>query len=124
MNRKKSKDSMLKRYFLLLLLLISIPFLSGFSQILEPVKWKMSAEKISDVEYILIFEAAIDDEWHLYAQHIDDGGPIPTSFTFDSTATFKLIGETEEDGDSEEAFDSIFGMDVKWFVSHAIFRQN
>ena len=59
---------MKKILFTLLALLI---FTNGFSQILDPVKWKSKTEKISETEFNLILEGKIDAGWHLYSQFKD-----------------------------------------------------
>lgn len=96
------------------------------SQILEPVKWKTSIEKISDTEYTLIATALIDEGWHLPSQETfpdDVIGPIPTEFGFESQAgNYELIGSMEEP-DVNPHFDPIFQIDLKNFSDKAIFRQ-
>jgi len=95
----------------------------GFSQIFEPVKWTTSVEKISDSDFDLITTATVDDGWHLYSQNIADGGPIPTSFSFENVENnYQLIGKTTE-GEGYEGFDKVFEMDIKYFEKEAIFKQ-
>src|SRR5690606_41209945 len=69
-----------------------------FSQLLsaqgEQVRWSTSVEKMSDTEYELVMRASIIPNWHLYTTQIPDGGPIPTSFTFEGAGEdFKLEGD-------------------------------
>ncbi len=93
------------------------------AQIVEPVKWRTSVEKISDTEYKLIAKANIDKGWHLYSQDLPDGGPIPTTFTFDdSENTFKIVGNTIEEA-GHVVDDPIFKMKVKYFNNSAAFEQ-
>ncbi|WP_159021680.1 protein-disulfide reductase DsbD [Formosa sp. L2A11] len=97
--------------------------LSGFSQILDPVKWSTSVEKISDTEYKLISTADIDTSWHLYAQFVPENGPIPTTFIYDnSEETFSLEGNTLE-GKGRTIFDPVFEMQIKFFEGQAQFEQ-
>ena len=58
------------------------------AQILEPVKWETSIEKISDTEYNLIATATIDKGWHLYSQIVPKNGPIPTTFAFEGNENY------------------------------------
>lgn len=53
------------------------------AQILEPVKWTTSVEKISDTAYTLMAKASIEKGWHLYAQDLKKGGPTATAFYFE-----------------------------------------
>jgi len=96
---------------------------SSFSQILEPVKWNTSVEKISDSDFDLVVTATIEDGWHLYAQDIPEGGPIPTTFSFkEFEEQFQLINETSE-GEGHKEFDKVFEMDIKYFEKEAVFKQ-
>jgi len=92
------------------------------AQILEPVAWTTSVEKISDTEYDLIASAQIDAGWHLYSQDVPDNGPIPTTFSFVITDDFKLIKTvSEEKGHTID--DPVFNMRIKFFENKAEFRQ-
>ena len=109
----------MKKVFFLLAIFISY---AGFSQILDPVKWKTKTEKLSDTEYYLISTATIDQGWHLYAQEIPKGGPIATSFSFQPNDNYELVGETIEDvGITED--DKVFKMKIKYFEKRATFKQ-
>ena len=110
---------MKKLFLLLFLLLLSA---ANYAQIHNPVKWSTSVKKISATEYDLIINAAIETNWHLYSQNVPEDGPIPTSFSFEVSKDFQLVGETsEEDGHTVD--DPIFGMKIKYFDTNAIFKQ-
>lgn len=108
------------------ILILLCSFLKVQSQILEPVKWTTSVEKISDTEYILIATAIIDSGWHLPSQETfpeDVIGPLPTEFTYmEQSGNYDLIGKTEEPI-VEPHFDPIFLIDLKNFDDKAIFKQ-
>lgn len=106
---------------ILVLLTIFLTF-NSFSQIVDPVDWSTSVEKISETKYKLITKAAIDRGWHLYSQSVPENGPIPTQFTYKDDGTFTLDGKTkEEEGVTE--FDSVFEMKIKFFSDNATFEQ-
>ena len=69
------------RQFLTLTLLFFISL--GYSQILNPVKWELEVEQQSNTEYTLVFTANIDANWAIYAQDVEEGGPLPTLFSFE-----------------------------------------
>ncbi|QDO92760.1 thiol:disulfide interchange protein [Formosa sediminum] len=97
--------------------------LSAFSQILDPVKWSTSVEKVSDTEYKLITTANIETSWHLYSQYVPENGPIPTTFIYDNSEnTFTLEGNTTE-GEGHTVFDPVFEMDIKFFEGQTQFVQ-
>lgn len=92
------------------------------AQILEPVKWSFSAKRISANEAELLLTATIDKGWYLYSQNIPEGGPVPTSFTFEENSNFQLAGKVIEPKPIEK-FDEIFKMDLKYFDGKPVFRQ-
>lgn len=108
-------------YFILSLCLLLITA-SGTGQILKPVSWTFQTADLSKDETILIFKASIDKGWHLYSQNIPDGGPIPTSFIFNTSADYNLIGKVTE-GESEEFYDPNFEMKLRYFSNNAVFKQ-
>ena len=94
----------------------------SFAQILEPVKWETSFNKISDSDYELIFTAEIDDEWNVYSQFTGDGGPVPTAIYYDSIKGAELIGDAEEFGHRKEGPDPLFeGTNVIKFLGDEAF---
>lgn len=89
----------------------------------QPVKWTFDSEKISDNEYEIIFTADAESNWYVYSQHLDEGGPIPTSFEFEENAAIELIGDAKEIGKKKEGFDELFGMKVISFSGKTKFIQ-
>jgi len=59
------------------------------AQILEPVKWRFSTEKVGEREYDLLFIAQIEPKWHLYSQDIPMSPPA-TVFSFEPSQAFAL----------------------------------
>ncbi|REE27196.1 thiol:disulfide interchange protein DsbD [Winogradskyella pacifica] len=92
------------------------------TKILEPVKWSTSVEKLNDTELILVSTATIDSGWKLYAQNIEEGGPIPTSFDYTLKDGIELVGSTNEEK-GEESIDKVFDMKIKYFRNTTEFRQ-
>ena len=104
---------------MLMALSISSSIAQGF---FDPVDWSFKAERISQSEAKLVFTATIDEGWHLYSQNIEDGGPIPTSFTFQELGSAKLKGAVTE-GEGHTEMDPNFEMVVKYFSDKADFVQ-
>ena len=111
------------KYFFAGILITVFSLFSTQAQVLEPVKWTYEVQDLGNGEYELIFKAAIDDGWHLYSQFIEDGGPIPTSFGFDTIPGLEFIGTVEERGELETDFDPNFDMQLKWFSHEVEFIQ-
>lgn len=101
-------------------------FLIGFvsnAQIFNPVSWDTSVEKLNDSEFNLLITATIDDGWHLYAQEVPEGGPIPTTISFvEQEGNFMLLG-TPAEGEGHEEYDQVFQMNIKYFEGRAVFKQ-
>jgi len=108
-----------------LLAMVLLPLFT-FSQILDPVKWTFKVEQTSPDEATLLLIAKIDKTWHLYSQDIPQGGPngapIATSFTFNKSQDYELVGKVLEPKAIEDN-DPNFDMILKFFADKAIFRQ-
>lgn len=103
-------------------LLVASTFSTAVSQIYDPIDWSFSVERISETEAKLYFDVKLEDGWHLYSQHIDGDGPVPTSFTFKELGLAKLKGDVAE-GKGHSAMDPNFGIVLKYFDGEARFTQ-
>ena len=111
----------MKRFLLLILLLTAA---QSFTQILNPVKWEVSVEPISDLEYELVFTADIEKNWAIYAQYVEEGGPLPTVISLEPSINFTALGPPiEKNLNKVTKHDSIFEMTVSKFYNRAIFEQ-
>ena len=71
----------------------------------------------------MIFTANIEAKSHIYSIDIPDGGPIATSFSFDSLPGLTFVGKPYEVTEPEELFDKAFELNIKTFSNKAEFRQ-
>jgi len=111
---------MKKLLFTLIALLV---FTNGFSQILDPVKWKSRTEKISENEFNLVLEGKIDAGWHLYSQFTPEGGPIPLEIQYtESSSNYELVGKTKESKTKKE-FNPVFEVDEIFFENKVVLTQ-
>ncbi len=97
----------------ILLVLFCALFISSGShaQILTPVKWTSSCNKVEEGVYDIILSAKIDKGWNIYSQNIKQGGPVPSALHIDTEV--ELIGKVQESSSKiEEGFDAIFEMDL------------
>ncbi|TBO43600.1 protein-disulfide reductase DsbD family protein [Pedobacter kyonggii] len=108
---------------LLIILALMWVSISAKSQIESPVHWSFSSEKINDQEAFLVLKANIDPGWHVYSQFIKEGGPVPTSFKFDPSPAFQLVGEVLESPKALSGFDKNFDMKISWHEKQVIFKQ-
>ena len=94
----------------------------GFAQILNPVKWQFGAKKINDTEAVVFMKATVNPGWHIYSQHLEEGGPVPTSFTFKPSAEFELAGNPIEPTPKTK-YEEVFAMEVGYFEDEVVFQQ-
>ncbi|WP_396183792.1 protein-disulfide reductase DsbD family protein, partial [Flavobacterium sp.] len=93
------------------------------AQILDPVKWKTSIEQKSDTEFLLKFDATIQEEWHFFSQFTPDGGSLPTVFIYDGAkGNYQLVGKTTE-SKYKKVYSDVFGVDEYMFEGKAQFSQ-
>jgi thiol:disulfide interchange protein DsbD len=112
---------MLKKFAFSISLFLSVVFASA--QIYDPVTWNFSYEKKGNDQYEIILTATIEEGSHIYAMSVPEGGPIPTSFSFDTPEGYKLEGNTFEVVPPVEKMDEAFGFKIKTFSDKAEFRQ-
>jgi thiol:disulfide interchange protein len=112
---------MIKRVTIVALLLVA-SFRIG-AQIYDPVSWEFTWEKTGLNKIELIFTATIEENSHIYSMDVPKGGPIPTTFRFDTIPGFTIDGNPFEVTKPEEIFDEAFGFKIKTFSNKAEFRQ-
>jgi len=95
------------------------------AQILKPAKWTTDVSKkqvaIGD-EVELIFRAKIDANWHLYANHFEDCGPIQATIEFTDKKNIQVVGDLRAVNPTTK-HDETFDCDVKFFNNAGEFRQ-
>jgi hypothetical protein len=92
------------------------------AQILKPVKWSYGSKRLSPTEAVVFLKADIDPGWHVYSQHVPDGGPVKTSFTFPASTAYLVEGQATEPQPIVK-FEKVFNMNVLYFESQVIFQQ-
>ena len=88
-----------------------------------PVKWSYSAKKIEDKKYEVTITATVQSPWHIYSQFTPEGGPLPTSFSFNKNPLVELDGKVKELGKIIKKYEDVFEVDVKYFDGSVQFIQ-
>jgi len=105
----------------ILLLLVSA---TGFSQIYDPVKWEVKADRFAPDSARITINADIEKGWHIYSQAQDkNDGPVPTSFEFVSNSGYELIGKTEEPAPLTKKEPAFNNATVSFFEGKTSFSQ-
>lgn len=104
--------------------LLAIFTLMAQAQILTPVKWKIKLDdKNGAAEKEITFTATADKGWHLYDMNLPEGGPISTSFTFETLTGAETIGQPTASTTPTTVFDEQFQMDLRWYAGSVTFTQ-
>lgn len=93
------------------------------AQVINPVKWAYSTERLSETEYNLVFNAKIDKNWHLYSVYSPDNGPLPLFFEFEKSDDYEIAGKMTESPKPHEVYEDVYKITVKQFSKHATFKQ-
>lgn len=93
------------------------------AQIQTPVTWKISLNDTGLAEKELVFTAEIDKGWHVYDMNLPEGGPVSTSFNFETLTGAELIGKTVATTKPDVVFDESFNMQLRWFSESVTFIQ-
>jgi hypothetical protein len=106
-----------------IILLVTTFTISGLkAQILKPVKWSYGTKRVNKKEAIIFFKATIDPDWHVYSQSVPENGPRPTSFSFNNSKKYTLVGPTQEPKPINR-FEKVFGFTVSYYENSVIFQQ-
>lgn len=104
--------------------LLAIFTLMAQAQILTPVKWKIKLDdKNGAAEKEITFTATADKGWHLYDMNLPEGGPISTSFTFETLTGAETIGQPTASATPTTVFDEQFQMNLRWYAGSVTFTQ-
>ncbi len=94
----------------------------AYAQIENPVKWAYAAKRTSSTEATIFLKADIQPGWHIYSLNVKDGGPIKTSFTFEKSKDYVLVGKPLEPKPLSK-FEKSFGIQVTYFEKEVVFQQ-
>lgn len=108
--------------FLTTLLLVFVA-LAAQAQIHTPTKWKIKLDDSGSAEKEIVFTATSDKGWHLYDMDLPEGGPVSTSFTFETLKGAELIGKPTPSIKPTTVFDEQFNMNLRWFPGTVSFTQ-
>ncbi|MDB4163369.1 thioredoxin family protein [Saprospiraceae bacterium] len=98
---------MMNKILFSLLAIITIANTS-YSQLKNPVKWKIGIESAEDGMYNIVYKATAEYGWTIYSQHTSDDGPVPTEIVYEDFAGISLEGDNIESGHKKEGPDPLF----------------
>ena len=105
-------------------IMLALIALVAQAQILTPVKWKIKLDdKGGAPEKEIVFTATADKGWHLYDMNLPEGGPVSTSFTFETLNGAELIGQPVPSVKPTTVYDEQFAMNLRWYPGTVSFTQ-
>ena len=105
-------------------IMLALIALVAQAQILTPVKWKIKLDdKGGTPEKEIVFTATADKGWHLYDMNLPEGGPVSTSFTFETLNGAELIGQPVPSVKPTTVYDEQFAMNLRWYPGTVSFTQ-
>lgn len=93
------------------------------AQIHQPVTWTFKLNDSNTAEKAIIFTATAEDGWHLYDQNLPEGGPVSTSFNFETLKGAELVGKPISSIKPTVVYDELFAMELRWYPGTVSFTQ-
>ena len=106
------------QHILLMMFLLALPFGGMESPVVSECTVAGTGDSVT-----VSFGLKIAKGWHVYSLGLPDGGPSGTSLSLDSVHGLELCGGLEFDGNEKGGYDSLFGMEVRYFEDSVTFRQ-
>ena len=108
----------------LLFLIVSLLTVSvAYAQMANPVKVQCQLKEVSATEAELVFNATIDQGWHMYSTEVVEFGPTPTTIEVEKISGAKLKGKLAPKGAPIKKYEEMFEADVYYFEHAATFVQ-
>ncbi|MDD2952022.1 MAG: cytochrome c biogenesis protein CcdA [Parabacteroides sp.] len=105
-------------------IMLALIALVAQAQILTPVKWKIKLDdKGGAPEKEIVFTATADKGWHLYDMNLPEGGPVSTSFKFETLNGAELVGQPVPSVKPTTVYDEQFAMNLRWYPGTVSFIQ-
>ncbi|MGB0838694.1 MAG: protein-disulfide reductase DsbD domain-containing protein, partial [Chitinophagales bacterium] len=86
------------------------------------IQWNFHTKELGNNEFILTFDAQIQEGWYLYSQHLDGQTPRPTKIEFEEmTEGYIKLSEIEEQGEIIEYYDTAIEKDIRKYADRVKF---
>lgn len=95
----------------------------AYAQMTNPVKVQCQLKEVSATEAELVFNATIEQGWHMYSTEVVEFGPTPTTLEVEKISGAKLKGKLAPKGAPIKKYEEMFEADVFYFEHAATFVQ-
>lgn len=106
------------RFFIALFLFFEV--FQVFGQIKNHVNWNIETQKKSNNEYVLLFKAKPEKDWHFYS--INDK-LNPLIFNFKKSENYSLKGKIQENPKAKTEYDEIMESERSYHEKEALYSQ-
>lgn len=111
----------MKKFFTLFIFLSALVLKAQTED--EPIKIKISAIKVSETEYDIVFSAKLFKGWYLYSQYNPEDASLPLEITIpEGELGYKLVGKADEK-DTFKKYSDTWELDEIVFKDKAIITQ-
>ena len=93
------------------------------AQMVEPVHFTSQMKPLQGSEAEIIFNATIDEGWHVYSTNLGNDGPISATFNAVKLDGVEPVGKLQTRGKETKQYDKMFGMELRFFEHKASFVQ-
>ncbi len=113
----------------IIFLITFLSFTSTFAQLEDALEVETRIKRLSDTEYLLIFDYFIEEDWHLYCQHNPEGAsePLQITATDEGQKDFKFLkhknGDAYKETKHKKEFSEDFEVDQTFFHDEATVKQ-
>ena len=112
---------MMKKLLFLIVSLLTVSV--AYAQMANPVKVQCQLKEVSATEAELVFNATIEQGWHMYSTEVVEFGPTPTTLEVEKISGAKLKGKLAPKGAPIKKYEEMFEADVYYFEHAATFVQ-
>jgi thiol:disulfide interchange protein DsbD len=95
----------------------------ALAQLENPAEFKTSFRLVSDKEAEISFVGKIESGWHIYSTGLPEDGPTSATFHVDKISGLTPKGKLQTRGKEIDAYDDMFGMNLRYFEHEVTFVQ-
>ncbi len=114
----------MKKFFRIVLLTAASVLMGTALAHSQDVQWSYKVNDLGENTFEIVFDAAIEDTWHMYdLGPYDAMGPNPTMITFETIEGARLEGDAYEITEPVVVYDDVFGMEIGYYEHAATIAQ-
>lgn len=116
----------MKRLSAYLLMLLGVLGVVSAAPIAQNVTWTSEIQPLSGTEGTIVWNAQIEDGWHIYGMDMSDITDMPTNpttFTVNPAPGLVLVGDVIPSEPAKRHFDEVMSIELPWWEGNVSFSQ-